>query len=398
MKTAIKLILVFSLMMILCSCNQATAPETTAAPTTLPEPTTPTTIATEPTEQPIHVDQVPMLAISLPTHSERIVDSGTVVYEHISQDMNLFMTETDVAERIILDFLNRTDTAEYAQQIAIWAKEDYEAFPEDWVKYLCQSSYAIKRFDAAVLSLYGTHIRFADINMADGYHDAVTYDMTTGLILDLPDILPSISREELTELVTNILETQKEQLQLFPEFPEVVADRFTGSLESDKAWYLNEQGLCFYFPAYEIAPGATGIVTVEIPYSKLAGKMNDSFFLPEQEIALGELQSMDASDENMTMFTQFAEIAVDSSEEKALLYTDLSITNLRIEIGNRDNGTFHSEHTIFMTPTLTPGDAILLECSERSAPKLRISYDSNGSTKQLYVARSDDSYTILPTE
>ena len=308
------------------------------------------------------------------------------------------MTEPDIAERIILDFLNRTDTAQDAQQIATWAKEDYEAFPEDWVKYLCQSTYAIKRFDPAVLSLYGTHIRFADIYMADGYNDAVTYDMTTGLILDLTSILPTMSREELAELVTKSLTERQSELELFPEYPDVVKERFAGSLKSDHAWYLTPSGLCFYFSAYEVAPGASGIVTAEIPYDQLAGKMNDAYFPPEQEATSGDIKILPPTDENLSLFTQFAEITVDKSDRKVLLYTDLSVTNLRMELGNREDGEFTAEHTVFMTPILTPGDAVLLECSERNISKLRLSYDSNGMTQSFYFTPSADHYAILPAE
>jgi len=398
MKTAVKYILVLSLLFLLCSCNHAAEPEVSTQPSQPQRITEPTTVPTEPTEPFVPVEQAPMLALSLPIHTERIVDSGTVVYEHISQDMNLFMAETDVADRIILDFLARTDTIQFAQKIGTWAKEDYSAFPEDWVKYLCQSTYGITRFDSAVLSLYGTHIRFADINMSEGYNDAVTYDMTTGLILDLPDVLPAISREELTELIIDSLSERQDALQLYPEFPEVVTDRFTGSLSNDKAWYLSNNGLCFYFTAYEIAPGASGVITVEIPYSELAGKMNDAYFPPEQEATAGQINAIVSSDENMAMFTQFAEIKVSTSDRKVLLYTDQSVANLQIELGSKENGAFHSEHTVFATPVLTPGDAVLLECSEGSADKLRISYERNQQTEFFFISISSDSIGLLPVE
>ena len=68
MKSVLGLILVFSSVFLLCSCNQEPAP-TTTAPTQTQEVSVPTTIETEPTEPLILVEQVPMLAISLPTTS-----------------------------------------------------------------------------------------------------------------------------------------------------------------------------------------------------------------------------------------------------------------------------------------------------------------------------------------
>ena len=76
----------------------------------------------------------------------------------------------------------------------------------------------------------------------------------------------------------------------------------------------------------------------------------------------------------------------------------LSVTNLRMELGNREDGEFTAEHTVFMTPILTPGDAVLLECSERNISKLRLSYDSNGMTQSFYFTPSADHYAILPAE
>ena len=356
-------------------CGKAEQTPTATTQITFP---TETTMMTDPTEETVLVEQKPMLALSMPLIKDQLIEEDTVLFQHMYQQMDIIMPEAEIAERIILDYLNRTDLAEAAQQISRWAADDYKDFPENWDTYLCQATYEPTRFDAAVLSLYGTHVRYAGINLSEGSNRAVTYDMTTGNVLKLTDVLTRISRDDLTKLITDILAEKAKDTELFEEYPDVIKQRFSGSLAQEEDWYFTKNGLCFFFMPYEIAPRASGVVSVEIPYSALAGKMDDAFFPPEQDTTVGDIYLMDFNAENTDKFTQFAEVVLDEGGSRILLYTDLSVNNICLELGEFLDGAFIPKYEILTTPVLNPGDAIMLECQDANLMNLRLTYESNG--------------------
>lgn len=350
--------------------------------TTIPETTLPTeiTLPSEPTEAAILEEQKPMFTLSMPLIKDQLTEDDDILFEHVYQELDIIMPEPEIAERIILDYLNRTDLAEAAEQISQWAEDDYKDFPENWETYLCQATYEPMRFDSAILSLYGSHVRYAGINLAEGSNRAVTYDMTTGNVLNLTDVLTRISRDDLTQLLIDALVEKAEESELFEEYPDVIKARFSGSLEQEEDWYLSDDGLCFFFMPYEIAPRASGIVTVCIPYNQLAGKMDDAFFPPELDRDQGDVVLADFDTENMDRFTQIAEVILNEGGSQILLYTDLSVSNVRLELGDFEEGAFIPKHTVLSTPMLTPGDAIMLESSEANLKLLRLSYGTKEQT------------------
>lgn len=376
------LISILILSCILTGCANIPQPvDTIVSKATFPSETT---LPTEPTEAVILAEQKPMFALSMPLITEQLTENDDIIFRHVYQDMDIIMPDPEIAERIILDYLNRTDLAEAAEQISQWAEDDYKDFPENWDTYLCQATYEPMRFDTAILSLYGNHVRYAGINLTEGSNRAVTYDMTTGNVLKLTDVLTRISRDDLTMLITDILANKAEEAELFEEYPDAIKARFSGSLAQEEDWYLSNDGLCFFFMPYEIAPKASGIVTVCIPYSQLAGKMDDAFFPPEPERDQGEVLLVDLDTDNLEPFTQIAEVILDEGGSQILLYTDLSVSNVRLEMGTFEDDAFIPNHTILSTPILTPGDAIMVESSEVNLNQLRLSYLSEEQTTYRY--------------
>ena len=340
---------------------------------------------TEATTAPIFVvQQQPMLAIALSLNNEKDADGNTVIYEHIYQNIELIIPKADIASRIISDFKSRTDTGDTAHQISQWAAETYQDNQDGWNRYLCQVTYVPTRFDGSALSLYGTHAFFADIYMSDGYNKAVTYDLTTGHPITLAELLPKISREELVSYVNSELQNLGEDIELFAEYQDIVKQRFSGTLSQEQDWYLTNEGLCFFFSPYDIAPRSSGTITVQIPYSQLAGKMDDAYFPPEQDTALGDIKIIDFSDSNAQNFTQFANVIITEGEKKSILYTDQSVTNITLELGRYEDNVFTPQHTIFSSPILTPGDAVTIEYSGVDLNSMRLTYNSLGETHHCY--------------
>lgn len=368
--------------LVLTGCSPRTiASQTTVDPQALTESTSPTeTIATVE----ITVPQKPMLALSLPVYCEQKREGDVVIFEHIYQGIDLTVPEQEIADRITKDFHKRIDTADMAQQICEWAVDSYPIFADSWARYLCQVTYEPMRFDGSVLSLYGTHAYFADMHFTEGTYKAVTYDMTTGKAITLTNVLTNISRDELIQTILDSLEMQAEGIELYDDYRNTVKQRFSGSLSQDTDWYLGDDGLYFFFSPYEIAPRSTGVITVQIPYSQLAGKMDDAYFPPEQEFAQGNMQQIAYTDESVKHFSQIAGVVLKENEFESLLYTNLSVANIRLEMGIYDSNLFIPQYTVFSTPVLTPGDAVILECGKDDLANLRLTYSSDGKIQHLY--------------
>lgn len=397
MKKIISLFLCAITLTVLSGCSDENTTISTTPLTTLPGITATEPAPTEPKAQP---EQQPMVALSLPVSILRNAIGNVKLFEHVYQEIDVVLPEPDIAERIIIDFLNRTDTAETAQTISDWANADYDESYPDWVRYLCQATYEPTRVDEAVLSLYGTHVEFGGLNLAQNFNDAVTYDMTTGNVIPLTTVLTNMSRDELCELLTEQLAQQKDTLSLFDDFADTIRDRFSGSLADEKDWYFTETGLCFFFTPYEIAPYASGTVTAQIPYHTLAGKMNDAYFPPEQDQTFGKMELMDFSTENADRFSQFAELTLPYGNRSMLLYTDQSVTDVRIEHiqAAQNPSSFDSAYTIFAAPHLTPGDAIKIEFSDEDLKNLRLRYTSSGKTHYAYFTLQKDNHTVTLTD
>ena len=338
-------------------------------------PTTPTEATTLPEYD---VTQQPMLALSMPIRNERDADGDVVICEHVYQEVNLILPEADIAERIISDFKTKASAGDTAQQISQWATEAYTDTSENWNRYLCEVTYTPMRFDASVLSFFGTHAYYADVYMSDGFNKAVTYDVTTGLPVKLSTVLTKISRDELVQLVNDALANLGSDIALFDEYPDVVKQRFSGSLAQEEDWYFGNDGLYFFFSPYEIAPRSSGVISVCIPYEKLAGKMDDAYFPPEQEATDGIVEALEFNDTSVEQFSQYAEVILQEGGRKSLLFTNLSVTNVRIEVGHYDSDIFTPQYTIFSTPILTPGDAVMLEYGENDIDSIRLTYHSSG--------------------
>ena len=146
MKKWICLILAASLALLLLGCRRKdkTPPATDHNPTT----------ATGQQNNDPADEKVDLIAVSVPAVTEdTAADDGTVVFQYTYQHMSLVLDKPDVADKIILDFLNRVDsTKESATTTATSAKTAYDG-NKNWTPYLYHVTYSPMRIDHKVLSL-----------------------------------------------------------------------------------------------------------------------------------------------------------------------------------------------------------------------------------------------------
>lgn len=336
------------------------APELTEAP-----------IFEEPTED------TPLIAVSVPATTQyHTLQDGTEIFSYTHQHMNLIHPNAEVANRVILEFLNRVDTTQKeAQQILENAKIN-SADTDDWYPYYYKILYNPTRIDQGILSLFGTHSSYAG-----GIHSSVSciganYDLQTGDILTLGSIMhKDATVDDFVAIIVEKLAVLAEDLYLFEDYSIGVHERFRKDENLFQDFFFTATGLSFFFSPYEIAPYASGIITVEIPYEELPGLIYDGYFPPERDQIEGTLQTGAFSQLNMTSFTNMAEVNLSSEGEKIVVYPSGNVEN--IEIIFHGDGRNISSYTVFAAYQMSEQDAVIVKLKEEDLDKVSINYYAN---------------------
>lgn len=343
--------------------------------------------------------QMPMAAISLPVLSEsEFADDGVEIFRYTYPNISITLPDADVADKVIVNFLNRVDaTRENADYIYSLAKSAYRS-ADHWTPYQCVVNYTPTRMDMSVLSLLNSHTSFSGSSHPETVYESVNYDLITGDPISIYNIIDfEDNSDALIQLVNNSLREQETEKFLFEEYADTVSDLFSGT-KIDSRWYLSNDGLCFFFAPYEIAPYSSGLITAQIPYSDLTGILSDAFFPAERDGALGALIPKSFSDENAQQFSQIAELVINPDTDRVLLYTDQIVYDVEIEYGtwSASGANFIKQHTVFSASSLTPGDALMIEASfEDTIPCLRVCYKTKGEIVSAYLSFDKDNNPIL---
>lgn len=365
--------LLIALVLMICGCSGKPA-ETTSS--TAPE----TTMASTPVPQAI--EQKPMAAVSLPVTTDLVKhENGTVLFHYAYQNLSMVLPEPEVADKIIVNYLSRLDTAHTASDSIKQLAESAYSGEGSWLPYFYNLNYKPTRIDQSVLSLYGVSIDFSGSAHPNRHCLSANYDLTNGEVLTLGSIINHIdSHEKLELLVVEELEKQANEAYLYDDYKSIVAQRFEKDESFDEDWYFSDTGLCFYFSPYEIAPYSSGVIVAEIPYSKLSGILSDSFFPPEKETVSGVVSSEPLENADLTKYNQIAELILDKGGKQLLFSSQLGVSNVQITAANALTGEICN---VFATQYLTPGDGIMVEASEETLKTLTITYDSQGQTLSM---------------
>jgi len=355
--------------------TEPTEAQTEDAAVTEPATIAPTEAETEP--EPVAV-QLPMVAVSVPHAVETITaDNGDVIYRKTTQSISLTMRDPDVADKIILDFLNRIDSQSGDEPHVRAAAEAAYSADSYWDTYFFDIIYNPTRVDHSILSLFGDVVSYSGNNHPQRTCVAANYNMVTGDVLTLGSILYHIdAKSTLCDLVIQHLDAIAEEKYLLDGYQDVVRKRFNRDESFDEDWYFSNDGLCFYFAPYEIAPYTSGVIVAEIPYSELTGVIADDFFPPEEDVLEGNVVSVDMDAADLDQFNQITELTINDDGDMILLYAVGAVRNVRIETGLLNGSAFTPEHTLMGTYTLSPGDAIMLKVNCSDEKPIRVSFES----------------------
>ncbi len=391
--------LLLCIIILLCSaaCQSPDTPSTQLPPST-PAPSSSTSNTDDPPLQTLY-------ALSVPNQAEyQYSEDGAVIFEYAYQHIQLHTPDQSISDKIILDFLTRVDqTRSNADAIAEQALADYTG-TKNWSPYKYHIYYSPTRVDGGIISMFGTRTTYTGGLHPEQSCVSVSYDAASGTSLTLGSILNHVdNKQDLCNLVLEELEKVNYQYSLFDGYESVVAERFAADESTDEAFYFTDSGLCFFFAPYELAPFSTGIISVEIPYSKLPGILSDAYFPDEYQPSTGTLIAEKVGDTDVSSFTQLIETSLDPEGERVLFYSDKSIQKLTITHGSwtPDGLYFIPDHIVFSTTGVSSDRAIIIRMSIPDVlPNLMVSYETQNHKESFYIYMSgeDGSILLLPVE
>ncbi len=385
MKKAATALLAIAIICVLFGCGKSAENPTATQPT---DPLIPP----KPTQQ-------PMYAVSVPTVTEiHKASDGTEIFSYTHQGLILTMPEHMVADKVILEFLNRVDAyRQNAQDLLESAINNYTP-SANWQPYSYSIHYSPMRIDQCLLSLFGNSVSFSGSSHPTPDCISVSYDLLTGDYLSLGSIMSAqAQRSDFAELVLQVLSEQSQDLNLRSGYEDTVRERFMREESQDQDWYFSENGLCFYFAPYDIAPYSSGIIVAEIPYTKLVGLLNDAYFPPERDASEGSICVAKWEDTVLSEINQIAELVTDIDAEAVFLYTQGLIRNVQISPCQLDSLTNQLKplYTLHLSSVLSPGDAIMLRMDLSVQEIYRICYESAGTIITKYIQKNSDGTITL---
>ena len=327
----------------------------------------------------------PMSAVALPVVTESsTAKDGTPLFTYSYQSMSLFLQDAPVADEIYLDFLNRLDSCHtLAIDLHNSAASAYTG-RNDWIPCYLRVQYQPMRFDEMVMSLFASESIFDGHTRGNSTNFSVTYDMLTGKVLGIRDILVAdYSAEGLVDLIVAGLAQYEKEEMLFPNYATLISNMFYTNRPVEN-WYFGQSGLCFFFNPYEIAPYSSGMLISTVPYDALSGLLKDSYFPSEAVTFAGTPRVMDFDTTSINDYSAFAELILSDGDNELLLYAEGTLLNVRIEAGTQsaNSNEFMPESTVFAATAISGGDAVLIQCGSTD---LRLTYESQGQAHQLLL-------------
>ena len=384
------LILLLCSILILSGCTGKTEPSATI-PQMSPE-TTPTVIiepaVTDVTEESIYEDgSTELLCVAVPASTEHYMsEDGTELFSYTAQHMQLLLPNEEVADKVILNFLNRVDAARLdAESIMNAAQNDYT--PEiTWHPYYYEILYSPKRIDHNILSLFGTQNSYSGSTHGSLSCVTANYDLSTGDVLTLGSILHmDANKDDIIRLVIQKLDEHASEYRLFDGYKDGVYSRLGGDENLYEDFFFTTTGLNFFFTPYEIAPYSAGIITVEIPYHELVGILYDGYFPAERDQIEGTMCCGDFMEMDMEQFNNMAEVTLQSGEEIIVIYPDGCVENIRVTIPSSENKL--SNYTVFAAYEMSNNNAVVLSVAKQMVDAITVEYMSNSELNTISIVQ-----------
>lgn len=395
MKRFYLIIAILMLTLLFSACQTQSTVQTTAAPTvpptSSPAPTTPSEPSTDTTDEEAIPTNENMYSVALPISTESFSsEDNKLLLTYSYQTMYLDIPDRDVKDKIIMNFAERIEkTMLDSQLILADADAAYKNNPA-FTPFSYEIQYDVTHIDQGVLSMFGYIIQIDDTSAMNRHLIAANYNMVTGDMMTLGSILYHVDKKaDLIDLVIEHLEN-RDDIVLYDEFRETVEARFHRDESIDEDFYFSENGLCFYFAPYEIAPRSAGTVIVEIPYNKLTGIIADEYFPAERIYTKGNLNVSAFDTADQENYQSFIELIADPEADlpRILLTTGSAVQDIRISklVWAQDGLSYTQTKNIYASNFLHRDNAIMIKADFNDLrPNYMVSYSIDGSTYVFYM-------------
>jgi len=376
MKKILCLLLTFCLLFSLSACrkkkNQAQETQNNTVTNTPQETQNNTPI----------VENKAMVAVSVPADTKNTVHAnGTTLFQRTNQHISLTLDKPDVADKIILDFLTRVDsTKESADSIESMAKSAYRG-EQNWMPYMYCTLYSPTRIDHNVLSFSGSIEEYTGGPHPNRSRISVSYDLQTGDVLTLASIMQKdASVSAIRDMVLEYLAEMSASTDLYEGYESTITQRFEGDASINEDWYFSQNGLCFDFSPYEIAPYSSGTITVEIPYGKLKAVLHEDYLPVARNTPQGTVQFTAIDNIDMSKPMESGEVVVDTDGKMLVAQTDNYVQDIRIRISDKA-----ATYTVFAAYSLYKGGGITIQANDATMEMMELTYKTGNQTVKIPV-------------
>ena len=162
------------------------------------------------------------------------------------------------------------------------------------------------------------------------------------------------------------------------------------ALVRDGSWYFSEDGMVIYSTIYELGPYAAGIVDFVIPYSDLAGHIDDKWLLAERTAEGGSLTLKAQSDIADGSIEIIDKVTVDAEGEALCLEADGTVYDVRlasVDYSDRFYETAQLWACSYMSDCVLQLETMIPD----GMPDLMVSFrDASGAQTRLLLTQSGE--------
>lgn len=254
----------------------------------------------------------------------------------------------------------------------------------------------VERIDSRVLSMVYTTYTFTGGVHGSYFDTGYTFDTESGEYVTL-DMLSGSADELkafLADYMIGLYTADKDGYYSARVFADMVTDgdvnAAIAALVRDGSWYFSEDGMVIYSAVYELGPYAAGIVDFVIPYSDLAGHIDDKWLPAERTAESGTLTLKAQSDIADGSIEIIDKVTVDAEGEALCLEAEGTVYDVRlasVDYSDRFYETAQLWACSYMSDCVLQLDTMIPD----GMPDLMVSFrDASGAQTRLLLTQSGE--------
>lgn len=270
------------------------------------------------------------------------------------------------------------------------------------LEYSSDRTARVERIDSRALSMVYTTYTFTGGAHGNYFDTGYTFDTESGEYVTLDKLSADTDalKAFLAEYMIGLYTADKDGYYSARIAPDILVDTDVNTaiaaLVRDGSWYFDEHGMVIYSSIYELGPYAAGIVDFSIPYSDLAGHIDDKWLPVERTAESGSLALKAQSDVTDGSIEVIDKVTVNADGTALCLEADGTVYDVRlasVDYADKFYETAQLWACSYMSDCVLQLDTVIPE----GMPNLMVSFrDASGAqTRQLLTQSGEDGTYIL---